>query len=260
MADIHQLPDIEEVEREASEWIARLHADDTSSEDRARFDAWRKAHPSHVRAYEEMSATWRQFMEAGPIVRAVAFGQALGATQLGAVQKTRPARWQWASAIAATVTIAVLCGWLWVAQPTPQTLFQTAIGEQASVELPDGSMLELNSNSRARIDYTEGARVIRLERGEAFFNVHHDALRPFWVVAGDSWVRAVGTAFNVQILSAGVRVTVSEGAIKVASAPAPRGEVPSDQRLAQVAVSALTAGQQVNVNGEASEVRSLPEA
>lgn len=253
MTDVHRLPDRMTAEREASEWIARLDADDASDEDCARFEAWRAAHPRNARAYEELSATWKRLKGAGRLVRAVALGQALGKVDL-----PRPARGRWTiGALAATVLVAVFAGWWWITEFVPQTQFQTAIGEYAGIELPDGSALELNSNSIARVDYSENARIIRLQRGEAFFKVEHDAQRPFWVVAGNSWVRAVGTAFNVYIRPAGVRVTVSEGVVKVAADAPSTDAAPSDQRLTLAAVSVLAAGQQVDVAGAATEVRSL---
>lgn len=283
MADVHRLTTSEDAEREASEWIARLNADDVSEEDRAQFEAWRRTHPRHSRAYEELSATWRSLKDAGELVRAVSLGQALGASTQQALRQSvavgssecsaplheEPSQYprsvrkrhgvvtRMSLAVAATVA-AIAIGTAWVLwQQPPQTLFQTAIGERASVELPDGSSLELNSNSLARVDYDEGARVIRLERGEAFFEVQRDAHRPFWVVAGDSWVRAVGTAFNVYIRPTGVRVTVSEGTVKVAAAAPAGSNMPSDQQLADGAISVLTAGQQVDVSRGATEVRSL---
>ena len=75
MADEHRLPRVEQVEREASEWVARLNADDVSADDRARFDAWRRAHALHARVYAAMCETWGRFTAAGPIVRAVAFAE-----------------------------------------------------------------------------------------------------------------------------------------------------------------------------------------
>src|SRR5688572_12591683 len=57
MSNIHRLPDVTGVEREAGAWIARLHADDVTSEDLARFEAWRAAHPRHARVFEEISGT-----------------------------------------------------------------------------------------------------------------------------------------------------------------------------------------------------------
>src|ERR1700741_5315359 len=165
MVEVHRLPDTDRIEREASEWIARLNADDVSVDDRARFEVWRRAHSSHARAYEELSETWRAFNAAGPLVRAVSFGHSMNE----AAKVVRPRRlWLWAAA--ATVAI-VAAGLAWYNLRAPGTTFETAIGEHAAISLPDGSTLELNSNSLARVDYAERARVIHLERGEAFFKV-----------------------------------------------------------------------------------------
>jgi len=114
----------------------------------------------------------------------------------------------------------------------------------------------LNSNSTTRIDYRPNARIIQLERGEAFFRVAHNAQRPFWVVAGNSWVRAVGTAFNVDLRPSGVQVTVSEGVVKVAG-DGVGGGTPSDAALSRAAVSVLTAGEQVDMHGHVAAIRSL---
>jgi transmembrane sensor len=251
MSNIHRLPDVIGIEQEAGAWIARLHADDVTPEDIARFEAWRAAHPRHARAFEEISATIAEVKRAGRLVRAVSFSNAINAAS---ERRRRPQRFRLAAAAAMAVLI-IAGAWL-VPRMGSQTLFQTAIGERASVELPDGSRLELNSNSLARVEYTGQSRIIRLARGEAFFQVAHEAQRPFWVVAGNSWVRAVGTAFNVDMRSSGVRVIVSEGTIKVATARA-NNEPPSDASLAQAPVSVLTAGQQVEMKAGSAQIRPV---
>jgi transmembrane sensor len=252
MTKIHWIPDTERAEREASEWIARLGADDVSAEDRARFETWRTAHPRHARAYDELSATWRSLASSGALVRAVSFGQAMNAATTPPASR-RP--WALVAAAAAVALVGFFATEYWWRLKN-ETLFQTAVGEHAEVSLPDGSSLDLNSNSLARVNFSAGARVIRLERGEAFFKVAHDKTRPFWVVAGDSWVRAVGTEFNVYRRAADVEVTVNEGTIKVVSQ---RGghETPTDSVLKQATVSVLTAGEQIDVGGHSAVVRAL---
>jgi transmembrane sensor len=178
------------------------------------------------------------------------------AAGLSSHAKARP-RWRWAFGAAAALATIVAIGWFSYNRLGPGTLFSTAIGEQASVSLPDGSTLELNSNSFARVDYSKASRVIHLDRGEAFFKVAHDPQRPFWVVGGGSWVRAVGTAFNVYLRSAGVEVIVSEGTVKVGSAEALRGGVPSDEAIASSAASLLTVGQRADLQGAATATRQL---
>jgi transmembrane sensor len=252
MNKIHQLPDAAGVEQKAGAWIARLHADDVTPDDLRRFDAWRAAHPRHMRAYEEMSGTIEDVKRAGRLVRAVSFGNAMNTASVegGAVRRRRAL-----AAAAAIAAIALVSIW-WLQRTGSQTLFQTAIGEHASIELPDGSRLELNSNSVARVEYTRQARTIRLARGEAFFKVVHDPQKPFWVVAADSWIRAVGTAFSVDLRPSGMRVVVSEGTVKVAAARAGE-EVPSDTLLGQAPVSVLTMGQQAQMKAGGAEIRAV---
>lgn len=261
MADIHQLPEEQEVRHRASEWIARLNAEDISAEERAQFELWRSAHPRHARAVAELSETWSRFTAAGPVIRTVSFAQSMNEVASVGVDTTatrsrRVGPLAWAAALALVALVSVT--WLYVSTLYPATAFATAIGEHSTISLPDGSTLELNSNSRARVEYSERRRVIRLIRGEAFFKVAHDTSRPFWVLGGDSWVRAVGTAFNVDLRSNSVRVTVSEGTVKVGSANPPLDNIRLDaSALETIPVSVVTAGEEIDVTGTAAQMRRL---
>jgi transmembrane sensor len=252
MSELRRLPNAKEAQREASEWIARLNADDVSAEDRAQFEAWRARHACNARAYEALAATWRELEAAGPLVRAVSFAQSINEAT-----SPRTARRRWVYAMAAAVAAVAIAGWWYGARLATGTTFTTAIGEHATVSLPDDSTLELNSNSLARVEYSQRARVIRLERGEGFFKVAHDSGRPFWVVADGSWVRAVGTAFNVYVRSTGVEVTVSEGTVKVGSAESFGSGMPSDDATARAPTSLLTSGQQADLHAGAMAARQL---
>jgi len=249
MVDIHRLPDPADIEREASEWIARLEADDASDDDRARFEAWKRAHPLHARVHNELRSMLQEFTAAGPLVRAVNFGQSM-------IEAGRPKRdRRWALAAAASFAMVVIAGSWYLIRGNPES-FQTAVGEHATVTMPDGSVVELNSNTLARVEYSRESRAIRLERGEAYFKVSHDSRRPFWVVADDSWVRAVGTAFNVDIRPSGVRVTVSEGTVKVGTASLPQGPLQGDSPDTAAAAT-LSGGEQIDVHAHAATVRKL---
>ena len=253
MGKLHRLPSIEDTEREASVWFARMNADDVTSADRAGFEAWLAAHPRHAKSYAELSATWQELVKTGPLVRAVNFGQSMDAAAAPPMRR----RWM-AGAVAACITAFVLAAGWNVYKQKEETRFQTAIGEQAAVALPDGSSFDLNTNSRIWVDYSQRQRVIRLERGEAFFKVAHDTQRPFWVRAGDYWVRAVGTAFNVYLRPTGVEVTVSEGTVNVVKATANESP-PSDAAITE-SVAAVTAGEQADVHGRAEVIHELNSA
>src|ERR1700691_2906826 len=220
MGKVHRLLSSDDAERDASTWFARMNADDVTPDDRARFEAWLGANAVNAKAYSELSATWQELVKSGPLVRAVYFGQVMNAA---ASPPGRRRRWA-----------------------------------QAAVALPDGSSFDLNTNSRIWVDYSQRQRVIRLERGEAFFKVAHDTQRPFWVRAGDYWVRAVGTAFNVYLRPTGLEVTVSEGTVKVVNATA--NEPPPSDAAITGFEKAVTAGEQADVHDRAEVIHELNSA
>lgn len=249
---VHRLPNVRDSQREASEWIARLNADDVSAEDLERFEAWKGAHPLHAASFEELSRTWRRFEQAGPLVRAVAFGQSMGSN----LDTPRSSKRPFLVALAAAALVAtVLAGFYLRLSATPST-FKTAVGDQATVSLPDGSSMVLNSNSVVRVEYSQRRRIVHLDQGEAFFSVAHDTKRPFWVTSDTFWVRAVGTQFDVYRKTAAVQVTVNEGTIR---AGATRRSVPMElaDEPGQQALATLTAGQQADLSGGSATTREL---
>jgi transmembrane sensor len=92
----------------------------------------------------------------------------------------------------------------------------TAVGELRNVELPDGSTVLVNTNTRIETAYSAAERRVRLVHGEAHFTVAKNPVRPFYVEANGVAVRAVGTAFNVRLRSDSVEVLVTEGRVRVA--------------------------------------------
>ena len=95
-------------------------------------------------------------------------------------------------------------------------IYETSIGEHSSVNLPDGTGVVLNTNSHIRASYTDKERFILLSRGEAHFSVAEDNSRPLTVHAGNRFIRAVGTAFNVEIGRDNiVEIIVTEGKVLI---------------------------------------------
>lgn len=114
-------------------------------------------------------------------------------------------------ALAASILIAVAGGWVHL----QRGVYTTDIGEQRSLALADGSTVELNSRSRIKVQYTEHDRRVVLLEGQALFNVAKNKSRPFVVQAGNTRVRAVGTAFDVYRKSSDTVVSVVEGRVAV---------------------------------------------
>jgi len=94
--------------------------------------------------------------------------------------------------------------------------YETAIGQQSTVTLPDGSTVILNTNTLIEISYSASFRNVYLQRGEGYFEVRKDVSRPFRVHVDTRIVEATGTAFTVQRMEQrGIEVTVTEGSVNL---------------------------------------------
>ncbi|WP_312523870.1 FecR family protein [Sphingobacterium multivorum] len=98
----------------------------------------------------------------------------------------------------------------------------TDAGELKEIQLPDGTSIFLNGNTRIRYDRKNFAsnRRFFLDRGEAFFRVKRDTLHPFKIETGSVSVAVLGTSFNVNnsMSTKQVTVEVKTGRVRVANA------------------------------------------
>ena len=134
----------------------------------------------------------------------------------------KPRRWfNWSFAAAAVLILLAAGVYLLNAGWFGGTHYSTPVGGMENVLLADGSNVTLDTDTRIRVSLTENERRIQLERGEAFFEVAKDELRPFIVYAGDKRVVAVGTKFAVRRDDDDIRVIVTEGRVKLAVADVP---------------------------------------
>src|SRR6202000_3390292 len=104
--------------------------------------------------------------------------------------------------------------WMMERSP-PGNDYATEVGRLQTVRLADGSRMELNTHTRVHAEVTDKTRMITLDSGEAYFDVVHDARRPFVVYAGNRRITDLGTKFSVYRNGDDVQVTVREGRVKV---------------------------------------------
>ena len=105
----------------------------------------------------------------------------------------------------ASVQIADLSGYF---DSGKQMAVSTRAGQQSCVELPDGSLVWLNSESRIEYRSDRQARYASLV-GEACFDVESDRQHPFFVEVGNARIRVVGTKFNVRHYAETGRIVTS---------------------------------------------------
>jgi transmembrane sensor len=228
--------------RQANEWIVRLRDEAARPADFVAFETWLAAHQDHRAAYARAQ---------GAVARIHRLGGGLSdhvETRLAAKRR----RIRSAAGLAAAALLAI--GLFFGPRAFGPPAYDSAIGEQRVIALNDGSRIELNTNTKLVVRFSEGERRIELVRGEALFDVAHDAARPFIVEADGRSVRAVGTKFSVRADPGALSVLVVEGVVSV-SPPAVSG-------VAQPSAPPpyLKAGQRLDLAGERPALAALPAA
>jgi transmembrane sensor len=103
----------------------------------------------------------------------------------------------------------------WYRAPAPAPVhYETARGQQLDVALADGSKLHLNGATSLDVTLREDRRTVTMQRGEAYFDIAHRPDQPFTVHAEGSATRVLGTAFDIDIASSGVRIAVYRGKVR----------------------------------------------
>ena len=166
----------------------------------------------------------------------------------------KPSAIPWTLSSVAASLLVTFTG-LWIAHTSggPHT-FSTSVGGFQRIVLEDQSAIELNTDSEVRVALTPQLRKIELVRGEASFEVAHDAARPFIVLAGDTAVRAVGTKFDVHRLDNSVEVTVDEGKVAIGSPSLLEMKVD----VLPITIPQLSAGQTATASGSGVQLKNLP--
>jgi transmembrane sensor len=210
---------------QAVDWLIRLNSGRATDAERAALASWRDRDPEHGRAWERAEKLRKLLDQIPP--------------ELGARVLDRPASPSRRSAIK-HLGLLLACapaGWLtwkvwneaaWSADA------RTAVGERRTLSLPDGSRLELNTDTAVDVAFDGSQRWIDLRRGEILIETAPDPqspARPFSVGTSYGYLQALGTRFSVLTRKNQDRVAVLEGAVRVTS-------------RAGVAATIIQAGQQ----------------
>ena len=250
------------IEFAAAEWMVRLKESSVSVEEVAEWQAWMRSDERHAEAFRRLERLWDTF-EAVPLPPPQTFSDDdyAGEVPVGEWLSSRRglersgARRAWlyraAACLALIALTLVLISEERGAKREPELarqMIETAVGENRSISLADGSTVKLGGHSRLSFSLQAKQREILLEEGEAFFAVAKDPSRPFRVHAGNATVTAVGTEFDVHRSDDKVTVSVLEGKVMV-QPMAPLVPVPWLAAVKPVGSAApLSAGERASVN------------
>lgn len=245
-------PPLEAIEAAAAAWLS-LRDRGMAPDETAAFLRWLQQDPRHAEIFADLDRTWQSLdrLAAVPTTTGVARPDA----DLLA-PRPRPRRFSpaWA-AIGAAAVITLILGGAAILR-APRHTAETEVGAFRKIDLPDGSVAQLNTDSALDVAFTAGERRVRVARGEVFFSVAKDPARPFLVAAGPIVVRAVGTAFNVRHRPDTVEVLVTHG--RVAVTPSAPPAAASSSSPVPPAVPELSAGDRAIVPIAAPRANAAP--
>ncbi|BBP75859.1 FecR domain-containing protein [Pseudomonas gingeri] len=196
---------------EAADWLVQLHSGTATAADRQAIEQWRQRSAEHAQAWQRAQAILGDFrsVPAGIALQTLkqaerqhGLGRRQALTRLGLLLLAGPigVAWQHAS---------------WEQWSADQ---RTAVGEQKTLTLTDGTQVVLNTDSSLDIAFSGHERRLILLTGEILISTARDpapAYRPFIVETPQGTARALGTRFNVRIDGHRSEVAVLEGAVEL---------------------------------------------
>lgn len=199
------------IEAQAVEWlIARDEHQTWTDENQLQLDAWLAQSPAHLTAFWRVEASWNR-------TELIADLRPFGFVANRAEPKGSP--FLMLFRVAASLSFFAVLGLstsLYFSRPEPET-FATPVGGHKIITLFDGSQIELSTDTVLRIGMGGNQRSVALVKGEAFFQIHHDAAHPFTVAVAGHRVTDLGTKFLIRTNGEKLDVSLLEGRARLES-------------------------------------------
>lgn len=195
-----------EIDLLAADWLQRRNFWTWTAEDQVQLDAWLAQSRTYRIAYWRQKSVWENAQRLSAL-RPLAQVR----SKRDAAHSNRPLVLKIAAAAIAVAALgagAVSSFW----KPNNQdAVYATPVGGRETITLFDGSQIELNTDTVLRLRKNTKARIAVLEKGEAFFDIKHNAARPFSVTAAGHRVIDLGTKFVVWNMPGKLEVSLLEG-------------------------------------------------
>lgn len=199
---------------QAVAWFVALEDECCNEDTRRRFEQWLARDASNPPAYDAATRLWNDLDGIK--------SQTLPGLDEARSLRGRKHRWQH-TAIVLWLGLAGGVGW-WLDHRAPIVEFSTGIGERRSIELADGSHIQLNAATQLSVKVSWWRRDVTLRQGQAMFEVEHRRFPAFEVHAGSLDIVDLGTRFDVDRRAGGIEVSVLEGEVALSADGMEQGE------------------------------------
>ena len=211
--------------REAAAYFIARRSEGLTSSEQQLLSAWLARDEGHRRVFESADRAWHSVDESED-------DEILAAMRAHALAARPRAFASFRPIAAAAAVLFAAAGALWLvspwkpgvpeaprddAAPVAAIQYSSARGEVKNLSLPDGSSMTLDADSNATGRFAADGRNVQLQRGRALFEVAPEPARPFAVIAAGRSIVAVGTHFDVNLVTDGLTVTLVEGQLEIGS-------------------------------------------
>ncbi|UZK69065.1 DUF4880 domain-containing protein [Sphingomonas sp. S1-29] len=201
--------------RQAADWLARLHADDRTDADHAAFRAWLGADPRHADAFERASEIWDSVGGLPPVAP-----QPVPAVREPMLSR----RAVMAGGSALLVAGGSLLGW----REATAGVYRTGVGEQKRLVLDDGTRVMLDTDTRIRFAARSDLRLLSLATGRVDLQIASDP-RPFAIRAGERRALARSGRLDIRFDGERAALTAIEGVARVEATGAALALAPGER-------------------------------
>ncbi|MEJ8472542.1 FecR family protein [Roseibium algae] len=206
---------------EAVDWLLKLQGSPNDQGLHEQFQVWLDHAPQHHEAWSRTCRMWDRLGALSPETRKIPDQlekAPVWSTQSQLEVAELPSKKMRGRITAVSVALAVAACFLVLLAPTWLIHYQadhyTDPGEIRTIHLEDGSNVTLAAASAIKLDFDNKTRQLTLLSGEAFFDVSHDASRPFLVTADNLNISVLGTQFNVRLGQETTDVALLKGSVK----------------------------------------------
>lgn len=197
----------------------QLSLDSGSPVEREEFAKWHAAHEEHARAWRQLGMLDQRFSVASGPART-----ALLQSREGIRRRVRKLGSGLAS-IVAVFGLALYAGERYLPIDYWLADQRTATGEQRTIRLDDGTLINLNTHSAVDVRFDDKQRRVILQEGEILIETGHGDARPFIVETREGRMRALGTRFLVKREEQGTRLSVLQSAVAAHPQSSPEEQV-----------------------------------
>lgn len=196
----------QDIDRIATEWVARMDRAPLSAEDAAELKQWLAGDRRRRGAFMRAKAIWMRSESAR------ALGPQYNPADFVPSVAPRSRLMKWSGALAASFVLVVIL----VATVMMPTAYATSKGEMRTVPLGDGTTVTLNTDTRIKVYEDEGRRRLRVVRGEVLIEGAGTTV-PTMVDVGEKHLEASGATFIVRKLEGQpAEVLVQQGRVVLA--------------------------------------------